>query len=185
MKLGPRQRLFVHEYLIDSNATQAAKRAGYSKKGAHVQGPRLLTNVRIAAAIARAQKKREKRTEITQDKVLRELAIVGFSDLKNYIEINEDTGAIRAKGFREMPEEASRALESIREDRMIREDAKGKDSIINEKVTFKLHSKLTALELIGKHLGMFPTKIEGGLTLHAKMSIADLRKSIKESENGS
>jgi phage terminase small subunit len=185
MKLGPRQRLFVHEYLVDSNATQAAKRAGYSKKGAHVQGPRLLSNVRVAAAIARAQKKREKRTEITQDRVLRELAICGFSDLKNYIEINDDTGAIRAKGFGEMPEGTSRALESITENRTVREDAKGEDSIINEKVTFKMHSKLTALEMIGKHLGMFPTKIEGDVALRTKMSMADLSKSMKESENGS
>jgi phage terminase small subunit len=185
MKLGPRQRLFVHEYLVDLNATKAAERSGFSKKTARQQGARLLSKVNIQKAIQAALKKREKRTEITQDRVLKELAICGFSDLKNYIDIDPDTGAIRAKGFGEMPQYASRALESIREDRMIREDAKGKDSIINEKVTFKMHSKLTALELIGKHLGMFPTKIEGAVALRVKMSMADLRKSMKEIKNGS
>jgi phage terminase small subunit len=97
--LSPKQERFVQEYLADLNATRAARRSGYSKKTAHVQGPRLLANVRVRNAIARAQKKREERTEITQNRVLRELAIIGFSDLRNHIEINDDTGAIRAKGF--------------------------------------------------------------------------------------
>ncbi|MBE3131295.1 MAG: hypothetical protein IMZ54_11370, partial [Acidobacteria bacterium] len=105
--------------------------------------------------------------------------ILGRSDLQNYIEINDDTGAIRAKGFAEMPPGASRALEMIREDRMIREDSKGKDSIINEKVTFKLHSKINALELLGKHQGLFPTKIEGELTVRAKLSLEEFKKSVK------
>jgi phage terminase small subunit len=157
-KLTPRQRLFVHEYLIDLNATQAARRARYKKP--HVQGSRLLANISVAAAIAKAMKKREEKTGITQTRVLEELAIIGFSDLKNHLEINEDTGAIRAKSFEEMPGNSSRALEMIREDRMIREDSKGEDSIINEKVTFKLHSKIPALELLGKHLGMFKEPID-------------------------
>jgi phage terminase small subunit len=61
---------FVEEYLIDLNATQAAIRAGYSEKTAKSQGQRLLTNVDIARAIARAQGERTERTNITQDYVL-------------------------------------------------------------------------------------------------------------------
>jgi phage terminase small subunit len=61
---------FVSEYLIDLNATQAAIRAGYSENTAEVQGPRLLGNVRVQAAIAEATEQREKRTQITQDYVL-------------------------------------------------------------------------------------------------------------------
>ncbi len=154
-KLDPRRARFVQEYLIDLSATQAAIRAGYSKKTAKSQGQRLLTFVAVQRALASAMKAREQRTEITQDRVLKELAIIGFSDLANYIEINDDTGAIRARGFGEMPKDASRALESIREDRMIREDSKGNDTILNEKVTFKMHGKIEALKLIGQHLGMF------------------------------
>ena len=59
--LTPRQERFVAEYLIDLNATQAAIRAGYSAKTAEVQGPRLLGNVRVAAAIADGQAKRAER----------------------------------------------------------------------------------------------------------------------------
>ena len=70
MGLTPKQKRFVSEYLIDLNATQAAIRAGYSKDTAEVQGPRLLGNVRVQAAIAEATEQREKRTQITQDYVL-------------------------------------------------------------------------------------------------------------------
>lgn len=70
MSLNPRQRRFVDEYLIDLNATQAAIRAGYSARAAEVQGSRLLSNAKVAAAVTDAQGKRAERTEITQDYVL-------------------------------------------------------------------------------------------------------------------
>jgi phage terminase small subunit len=69
-KLQPKQRLFVKEYLIDLNATQAAIRAGYSKKTADRIGPELLGKTCIQEAIQKAMKKREERTEITADMVL-------------------------------------------------------------------------------------------------------------------
>ena len=69
-KLTAKQARFVAEYLIDLNATQAAIRAGYSKRTARSQGQRLLTNVDIAKAIAAGQAERGKRTEIDADYVL-------------------------------------------------------------------------------------------------------------------
>lgn len=145
--------MFPKEFLIDLNATKAAQRCGYSKKCARNAGARLMANANIQKKIQALQKERSERLEITADEWLRELWLIGRSDLADYIEINNDTGAIRAKGFEEMPKDKSRAIESIQEDRMIREDSKGKDSIINEKVKFKLHSKIDALKLIGQHLG--------------------------------
>jgi phage terminase small subunit len=159
-KLEPRQKRFVQEYLIDLNATQAAIRAGYSKKTARQQADQLLTKLYIKKAVETAMKEREKRTQITADEVLKELRILLHSDIRDYIEINEDTGAIRAKGFDEMPPDASRALEAITENRTVREDAKGEQSIVNEKVTFKLHSKTKALELAMMHLGMLKQQVE-------------------------
>lgn len=185
MKLGHRQRLFVHEYFIDLNATKAAIRAGYSKKTANKIGPRLLVNVGIRKAIAIEQAKRSEKLEITADMWLRELWLIYKADIKNYIETEKDTGTIRVKYLEELPEGLSRALESITENRTVREDAKGEDSIINDRVTFKMHDKLKAGELIGKHLGFLRDKFEGTLDIRAKLSMADLRKSIKESENGS
>lgn len=71
-KLNPRQARFVEEYLIDLNATQAAIRAGYSADSAHVNGPRLLANASVAAAIDVAKIERSEATKIDSEWVLRE-----------------------------------------------------------------------------------------------------------------
>ncbi len=68
--LTPKQARFVEEYLLDLNATQAAIRAGYSKKTANEQGAQLLAKLSIRQAVAEAQAIRSKRTEITQDEVI-------------------------------------------------------------------------------------------------------------------
>ena len=73
MSLNPKQQRFVEEYLKDSNATQAAIRAGYSKKTAQPQSARLLLNVIIKNAIKKAQKSLSERTEITQEVVIQKL----------------------------------------------------------------------------------------------------------------
>lgn len=72
----PRQERFVAEYLCDLNATQAAIRAGYSAKTAEVQGPRLLGNVRVAAAIAEGQAKRAEKLELTAASITRQLLAI-------------------------------------------------------------------------------------------------------------
>jgi len=73
MALTPKQFKFVQEYLIDMNATQAAIRAGYSKKTAHSSGPRLLENVGIKEEIEKAQLRMEMKTDITKQKILEKL----------------------------------------------------------------------------------------------------------------
>ena len=159
-QLAPKHARFVEEYLVDLNATQAAIRAGYSAKNADVVGPRLLGNVGVAAAITAGQAKRSERMEITADMLVRELWIIGHSDIKDYLTIDEG-GSIIAKMFEEMPDGASRALEMIEENRTIKESADGKDSnIVNSKIRFKMHSKLGAIELIAKLLGFMKDKVE-------------------------
>lgn len=71
--LNKKQQLFVDEYLIDLNATQAAIRAGYSEKTAQEQSSRLLSNVMVQEAVEQRMKERQIRTEITQDKVLEDI----------------------------------------------------------------------------------------------------------------
>ncbi len=68
--MTPKQTCFVQEYLIDLNATQAAIRAGYSTHTADVQGPRLLGNVGVAAAIQAAQTALSERLEVTAERVV-------------------------------------------------------------------------------------------------------------------
>ncbi len=89
MALTAKQQRFVDEYLIDLNATQAAIRAGYSQKTARQIGNRMLTNVDIQSAIAKRMGDRSGRVEITQDMVLRELAKIGFSDIRKVVRWGE------------------------------------------------------------------------------------------------
>lgn len=69
-ELNDKQRRFAAEYIVDLNATQAAKRAGYSERTAYSQGQRLLKHAEVSALISRGAERREKRTEITADYVL-------------------------------------------------------------------------------------------------------------------
>ena len=73
MALTKKQKAFIQEYLVDLNATQAAIRAGYSKKTAYSIGQENLSKPEIQQALQEAMKKREKRTEVTQDYVIAKL----------------------------------------------------------------------------------------------------------------
>ena len=141
-KLNPKQQRFVEEYLIDLNATQAAIRAGYSPKTATAIASENLAKPNISAAIACAMAERSKRTGITQDRVLEELAKVAFIKLTDIV---DDTGKIKA--------------DATDEDRACIESNKYKrtdtDTGYSEEREVKASPKLKALELIGRHLGMF------------------------------
>ena len=72
-KLTPKQARFVAEYLVDLNATQAAIRAGYSRKTADSIGLQLLRKTQVALAIQKAQEDRARRVELTQDEIIRDI----------------------------------------------------------------------------------------------------------------
>lgn len=88
--LTKKQQRFVAEYLLDLNATQAAIRAGYFERTARQQGQRLLSNVDIQAAIQKQLEARSERTQITADRVLEELAKLGFSNMLDYLRISDE-----------------------------------------------------------------------------------------------
>lgn len=84
--LTAKQQAFVAEYLIDFNATKAAERAGYSKKTADKQGTQLLAKPSISESIRDAIEARQRRTEITQDKVIKEIARYAFNDASDAVD---------------------------------------------------------------------------------------------------
>lgn len=143
-----KQKRFVEEYLIDLNATQAAIRAGYSPKTANEQGARLLANVSVQEAIAKAMAERSKRTGISQDRVIQELARIAFVNPQNVI--NPKDASVKA----DATEDDLACIQSVKVKTM--DGAKGK-SVERE---IKLNDKMKALELLGKHLGMFKDKVE-------------------------
>lgn len=159
--LTNRQKRFVEEYLVDLNATQAAVRAGYSEKTAGAAGSRLLENVNVALAIERAQADRSKRTGITQDMVLNELAKIGFADIRKAVNWGKspvDTTSENAdpNGLRMYPVELV-ASEQIDDDTAA---AVSEVSLTQAGVKIKMYDKKAALDSIGKHLGMFTDKVD-------------------------
>lgn len=156
-KLTAKQKRFCDEYLIDLNATQAAIRAGYSEKTACEQGARLLTNVKVQKHLQKRKNDRVERTEITQDMVLFELANIAFSNAADYATVVEkevavDNGdpvkyrTVEPVLTADLTENQKRALAVIK---------KGRDGF-----EIKPYDKIRALELLGKHLGMFADKVE-------------------------
>lgn len=157
-ELTPKQQRFCEEYLIDLNATQAAIRAGYSEKTARNIAGNLLTKINIQEFIAQKQTKRSEKVEITAADVLNEYKIIGFSCIEDYFDIDENTGEMKLKSFDRMPPGASRAIEWIKQDRVLKEDKSGDAILLYDKVTIKLWNKSQALEMISRHTGGFVEK---------------------------
>ena len=109
MDLTPKQIRFVQEYIVDFNATQAAIRAGYSKKTARQQGSRLLTNVDIQKKLRELIKQQEARTQVEADKVIQEAARIALADIGPAF---NDNGTV--KDIRDMPEDLRRAVSESR-----------------------------------------------------------------------
>lgn len=142
--LNEKQKRFVSEYIIDLNAKQAAIRAGYSPKTAEVQASRLLSLVKVQTEIAKAMEDREKRTGITQDRVLAELSAIAFAKATDYVEVDDD-GAVKIKATASLTDEQKKAIAGIKE------GANG--------VEVKLVDKTKALEMLSRHLGLFNDKL--------------------------
>lgn len=178
MKLTAKQIRFVDEYMVDFNATQAAIRAGYKAKTAHVIGAENLRKPKIAEEIARRQKDLQRRTEVTQDRVVKELARVAFADATDYACVetltyeNEDgtvspVQIVSPKDTDTLSDDQRAAIAGIKH------GANG--------IEIKLHDKIKALELLGRHIGMFNDKIEVRATVanpFAGLSTEELRNVI-------
>lgn len=164
MALTEKQERFVAEYLVDLNATAAAKRANYSERTAYSMGQRLLKKVEIQAAIQEAIKKRARRTEITQDMVLKELAAIAFSNGADFAqvvvrEVPEDVWDPVAGAYRKVPRLVQ--LVQLANTADIPEERKAAISSIKEGkhgIEVGSYDKIRALELLGKHLGLFDGK---------------------------
>jgi phage terminase small subunit len=145
--LTARQQRFVEEYLIDLNATQAAIRAGYAPQSADVEGARQLRNASVRARIDIALAERSKRTGVNADIVIQELAKIARVNPIDVI--NPDTGEIKAGSTDDMA-----AIASVK----VKVTPMKNGTAVEREV--KMADKLKALELLGKHLGMFVERKE-------------------------
>jgi phage terminase small subunit len=148
--LTTKQLSFCSEYLVDLNATQAAIRAGYSGPNVRKTASDLLAKPDIQEEVARRMKLREKRTEITQDRVLAELANIAFFDIRKTV---DQEG--RPLPLNQLDNETARAIISADICKF------GNAEVgIGEITKLRFSDKRAALVDIGKHLGMFKDKIE-------------------------
>lgn len=145
-----KQKRFIEEYLIDLNATQAAIRAGYSPDTAQQTGSENLSKPVIRTCIDRAMAERSKRTGVNAERVVQELAKIAFVNAAEVID--PKTATVKEDA---LPEDTA-AIQSVKVKTF------GEDGLERE---IKMADKIKALELLGKHLGMFKDRIElsGGL----------------------
>lgn len=167
MALTPKRKRFVEEYLVDLNAARSYRAAGFAGNDnvCAVEGHRLLSDPNVAAAIAEAQTKRSERTQITQDRVLAELAKIGFADMRkllrwtgNLPKMDED----EAEETGEVSISVANFVQLFDSDELddeiaacIAEISQTKDGALK----VKLHDKQAALVSIGRHLGMFNDRV--------------------------
>ena len=156
-KLTKKQQCFVEEYLIDLNATQAAIRAGYSTKSAKDIGAQNLAKLNIRARVDEMLAERSRRTGVNADRVVRELARLAFINASDVIDMQSATVRDDAE------EDDTAAIQSVK----VKTITGDVESVERE---IKLADKVKALELLGKHLGMYTDKLQvgGGLgvTIH-------------------
>ncbi len=148
--LTPKQRRFVDEYLIDSNATQAALRAGYSPKSSRDIGQQLLNKTHIAPVIEARQRAIAAQKGISAERVLQELAVIGFSNIEHY-RLND---AYHLTLTADAPEHAMRAIASVKHRiRTIPHD-EGETELQHD-IEYRLWDKNVALTNLGKYLKLF------------------------------
>lgn len=155
--LNERQQRFVEEYLIDLNATQAAVRAGYSPKGAEVTGSQLLRNPKVQAVVEKRMDARSRRTEVTADRLLQELAAIGFADLRDFMTFDGET--VRWKPSDEWPNQSAGAVSEV-----FSEVTEYPDGKRTTRSRLKLQNKDSALDKIARHLSGFyaPQRVSVG-----------------------
>ena len=146
-----KQKIFADEYLIDLNATRAYRVAYPSVKKdevAAVNGSKLLRNTKVQEYISERMQERQQRTEVTQDMVVKELAAIAFSRATDYVEIRSNgvCSTVVIKPTTDLSDQQIRAIAGIKE------GANG--------IEIKLNDKEKALELLGRHLGMWNDKIK-------------------------
>ncbi len=159
-KLTEKQQRFVDEYLIDLNATQAAVRAGYSVKTADKQGYQLLEKTRVSEAISEKMAERSRRIGVNQDRVVQELARIAFVRMTDVV---GPDGRIK-------DDACGDDLSCIESIRYKKSDTDTGSSVERE---VRISPKMKALELLGKHLGMWNDKLDVNMNIPVIISGED------------
>lgn len=158
-KLTAKQEAFVREYLLCRNASEAMRRAGYTSKNPDVDAPKLLVNPGISEAIRINDAQLQKQFEITQEKVIAELAAIAFFNMKNVMRAGANGVALKVWG--DIPDEVSSAIAHVSES----------NSEKGNSYSIRAHDKIKALELLGKHTGLWKDKDAKGADQDSRAAV--------------
>lgn len=157
--LNPKQARFVAEYCRDLNATQAAIRAGYSKKTASSQGERLLRNAEIASAVAEKTHQHLEKADLTAARVLEELRRLSFADIRSMF---DERGNLRP--LHELTAEQAACIAGFE---VIKKNAEAGDGKVDVVHKVRVIDKTRSLEMLAKHFALLTERVEhsGGFTM--------------------
>jgi phage terminase small subunit len=145
-KLTAKQELFIQEYLVDLNAKQAAIRAGYSENTAEQQGSRLLSNVKVAAAVEEAKAERLERTKFNADKILIHLSEITEADIGDILD--EQDCFLPVKQWPKIWRQMLTGMDVRKEF-----EGRGDDrEHVANTIKVKFLDRLKGIEMIGKHV---------------------------------
>lgn len=148
-ELTDKQKKFCEEFLIDFNGTQAAIRAGYSKKTAFVQASRLLSNAKVSEYLDVRRQRIMNKLEISQERTMQEIGRIAFSDIRKLFNENGEL-----LPFKDLDEDSASVLASVETEELFEGTGKERHSIgVSRKI--KLHNKVSALEMLAKHFKIF------------------------------
>ncbi len=193
MALTDKQKLFADEYLIDLNATRAYKSVYKNVKNdetARSNGSRLLTNANVMKYIDIRMEERSKRTEITQDFVLKELYEIAKANGTDFAQVVQEPIIQNGQYVRDPDSGQLRKQEVVKvfpTDKLSEDNKKAIAGIKEGKygIEVSTYDKVKALELLGRHLGMFKDKVEvsGNVDInnpYKELTTEELKKLIRD-----
>jgi phage terminase small subunit len=175
MPLTDKQRRFVEEYAGSAkfNGSEAARRAGYTgnENTITTMASKLLANKEISEAIQARMDKLAAKCDISAEKVLRELALLGFSNMRDYMQITSDGDPYIS--LSDLTREQAAAISELTVEDY--KEGRGEDARDVKRIKIKVSDKRGALELLGKHLGIFKNdgQVNVNLSLEPKIYLPD------------
>ena len=173
----PRHIAFVNEYLVDLNAAQAYIRAGFAPttpESAAAGASRLLATDSVRLCVERGKAQRLARVQVTQDQVLQEMSLLANSDLTHYV--IDDEGQVRlAAGA---PDGAMRAIQKIKRKVKVYLPKGDEPGHKEYDVEIWLWDKPSPLKLMGRHVGLFPDRVEHSGPNGGPIPITEIRSTI-------
>lgn len=153
--LTPKQEAFVYAYIETGNAAEAYRRAYEAERMKRAtidkRAGELLRNPKVAARVTQIRAEHRERHDVTVDRILDELACIGFANMRDYLELTKD-GAARVD-LSTLTRDQAAAISEVNVE--IYTEGRADDAQQVKRIKFKLHDKRAALVDMGKHLGMF------------------------------